>query len=101
MDKLTWEEFRKEWQEWHDDAQSYQHDYWVYQWEGGKMPHWLYRLLEKIRNPFRMARAFVLAKQCEREGHNLVDDGSWATPDSGGEAYRCTRCGESWRHVYY
>lgn len=38
---------------------------------------------------------------CKWRGHILVDDGSYATPDSGGEGWVCTRCGESWWHQYY
>jgi len=99
MSNLTWEEFKAEWMDDHDPEGW---DYYVYKFhEGGKLPCWLYTLIEKIRFPFRMAWQFVLMKRCEREGHHLVDDGSWANPESGGDAYRCTRCGESWRHVYY
>ncbi len=38
---------------------------------------------------------------CKWFSHNLVDDGSYATPDSGGEGWMCTRCGRSWWHQYY
>ena len=44
---------------------------------------------------------FVSGLRCVVHGHVLIDDGSWATPDSGGEALRCTRCGWGWSHVYY
>jgi len=38
---------------------------------------------------------------CAKFGHHMIDDGSWCTPDTGGEAHRCTRCHESWSHTYY
>jgi len=99
MEKLTWEKFKAEWVDGYDPEGW---DYYIYRChENGKMPRWLFFFLDKILLPFRVAKAFVLAKRCEQVGHHLVDDGSWANGDSGGDAYRCTRCGESWRHVYY
>lgn len=38
---------------------------------------------------------------CKWRGHDLVDDGSYSNPDSGGEGQRCIRCGQSWWHQYY
>lgn len=38
---------------------------------------------------------------CKWFTHKLVDDGSYANGDSGGEGWMCTRCGQSWWHQYY
>ena len=79
-------------------GQEQEFEYYVYRIDGGRMPEWLWR----VRNLFSIARVFILAKRCEIRGHhNLVDDGSWHGPDSGGEAFRCVDCGQSWRHIFY
>lgn len=38
---------------------------------------------------------------CRFFGHNLVDNGSYAGPDSGAEYLICKRCGYTWHHIYY
>lgn len=37
---------------------------------------------------------------CKIRGHNYEDCSSIG-PDSGTEAYECSRCGHSWSHTYY
>jgi len=43
----------------------------------------------------------VLRLICRCRGHNVVDDGSYANPESGADHLRCDRCSESWSHTYY
>jgi hypothetical protein len=38
---------------------------------------------------------------CSRWGHDIVDDGSYATPESAADHLRCDRCWQSWSHAYY
>lgn len=38
---------------------------------------------------------------CKHFGHHIVDNGSYATPDSGAEHHCCDRCGQHWDHIYY
>lgn len=40
-------------------------------------------------------------QHCRVHGHDMIDDGSYAGPDSGAECLVCTRCGYSWSHTYY
>lgn len=58
--------------------------------------------LDRIRGWFALVWLYVMYWTiCRWFDHNIVDDGSYAGPDSGEEALRCTRCGWSWHHIYY
>jgi len=48
-----------------------------------------------------LPRFYILSLICSYRGHNTEDDGSYATPDSGADHLRCSRCGKSWSHTYY
>lgn len=38
---------------------------------------------------------------CKYQGHDMVDAGSFANPDTGQAHMKCTRCGYYWSHIYY
>ena len=38
---------------------------------------------------------------CKFRGHDMVDAGSFANPNTGQDHRECTRCGYSWSHIYY
>jgi hypothetical protein len=43
----------------------------------------------------------ALAFGCQIMGHDMVDNGSYAGPDSGAESFVCTYCGFQFEHTYY
>ena len=58
----------------------------------------LYAIYSKL---YEWKVRLIAATICRWKGHDLVDDGSYATPDSGGEGFQCLRCGWSWWHQMY
>ena len=58
--------------------------------------------LQRLYQLYLGAYSNVVSKLiCDRIGHDLDDDGSYANPDSGGEGWYCLRCGKSWWIQYY
>ena len=47
------------------------------------------------------ARHYTMRAVCRLFGHGEMIDDGWATPDSGGECLTCSRCGYTWKHIYY
>ena len=43
----------------------------------------------------------ILSILCKLRGHDFIDGGSYATPDSGRECFMCRRCGETHEITYY
>ena len=68
--------------------------------EGGSpspQPTWLgYALLVLWDRALRVPRVLW----CWQFGHDFEVEG-WATPDTGGEAWHCRRCGVGGSHTYY
>jgi hypothetical protein len=71
-------------------------------WETGiersKLRHFLSTCCDMLSMAYHMAIDSTL---CKHLGHNIVDDGSYATPESGADNLCCTRCGQHWHHQYY
>lgn len=44
---------------------------------------------------------FFLSLICRVKGHRIELVSSWAGPESGGEEFSCSRCGESFGVTYY
>ena len=38
---------------------------------------------------------------CKRFGHKIIDNGSYAGPESGADHLMCIRCGQHFDHIYY
>jgi len=46
-------------------------------------------------------RMYVASVYCHFRGHDMVDAGSYAGPDSAEEVMECRRCRLYWSHTYY
>lgn len=43
----------------------------------------------------------LLGILCKFRGHRFINDGSYATPESARECFRCARCGKTHKIIYY
>ena len=94
---------RPEWLRLLDDGREYAYyaeHYWDDFWGDGwphPPPRWWLIVDAIVAHLYYQFRAWILC----RHGHNMVDNGSYGTPESGADHLVCTRCGYSWSHQYY
>lgn len=60
-------------------------------------PFWRYALEQALVE----LKFKVMWVVCYFRGHRVELIDSWASPDTGGEDFACTRCGMGWRTIYY
>lgn len=62
------------------------------------IPRWLYVMWYYLpaKTSFNI-RCLI----CKWRGHDIVSNGSYASPESAVDYFECRRCGGSWSHVYY
>jgi len=86
------EAIRQDWRSWEQAEHQYA-------WQEGKdPPHTAVIFLSWL---WSYVKSSVLDLTCRWKGHDVECVDSWCTPDTGGEAHGCRRCGQEWRHTYY
>lgn len=97
--KMTWRDLKT----WAKDLWEAKDGYCIYEYECKMQMCAPEEKVEPTR--FRYARElfvqFGRRLRCVLTDHVLVDNGSYANGNSGGEGYRCTRCGWTWWHQWY
>jgi hypothetical protein len=88
-----WRATGRELIEWCADLWRAAHEYDAYAWMSPSRP-------TRLRFACSLVADFGPRLLCAFVDHDLIDDGSYATPDGGQECLRCRRCGWSWSHTY-